>query len=281
MCSQTDYASLFCFCRPVAATPLKNVMTPMPLMTSSPVFQSQKSILRGTVFPSLQNVSPVKTDDSETDTKYDSCKVTIQVHWPSKVRQKTLDQDLSSLGKMLCQGTFKQIARAAWRCKKLQQHFLEEIARQIHSECSLMCKTKQKKNVKVQEESCLRKTDKENIATFSFEKLDNELQERAPLFRLVLKTASLRAEDRSNRSLQCVGVAAAVCLKNRSRNMTALQLILAIITQVSGFTVSTFHSGVTFALIVHTVYYLNGLKWDIKNCNLVRFLILCSQLLTV
>ena len=142
MCSQTDYASLFCFCRPVAATYLKHVMTPMPLMTSSPVVQSQKSLLRGTVFPSLQNVSPVKTDDSETDIKYDSCKVTIQVHWPSKVRQKTLDQDLSSLGKMLCRGTFKQIARAAWRCTKLQQHFLEEIARQIHSECSLMCKTK-------------------------------------------------------------------------------------------------------------------------------------------
>ena len=78
----------------------------------------------------------------------------------------------------------------------------------------------------------------------------------------------------ATRSLQCVGVAAAVCLKNWSRNMTTLQLILAIITQVSGFTVSAFHSGVTFALIVHTVYYLNDLNWDMKNCNLIRFLIL-------
>jgi hypothetical protein len=234
------------YCHPIftdAAPPLNvHVMTPLPLMTSSPYAQRQKDSVQGTVLPSLSNISPVKTGGSETHTREDPCKVVVQIHWPSKVREKVLDKDLSSLGKMLCQGTFKQIARAAWRCKKLQQHFLEEIARQIHSECSLMCKGKPKKNIKVQEESCLRKTDKENIANFSFEKVDNELQERAPPLQLVLKTASLRAEDKSKRSLQCVCVAAAVCLNNRSRNMTALQLILAIITQVSVFTVSTFCS---------------------------------------
>ena len=180
-----------------------------PVMTSSPCML--KHYLHGTVLPSLNSVSPVKTV-SNVDTSENPCKVTVQIHWSSKVRQKVLDEDLSSLGKMLCRGTFKQIARAAWRCKKLQQHFLEEIARQIHSECSSMCKGKPKKNVKVQEESCLRKTDKESISNFSFDKVDNELQERAPLFHLALKTACLRAEDKSKRSLQCVSVAAAVCL---------------------------------------------------------------------
>jgi hypothetical protein len=75
----------------------------------------------------------------------------------------------------------------------------------------------------------LRKTDKENIANFSFEQLEKELKERAPLFQLVLKTASLQDENRSKRSMLSIGVAAAVCLKNRSRNMTAFQLVLAII----------------------------------------------------
>jgi hypothetical protein len=95
-----------------------------------------------------------------------------------------------------------------------------------------MCKGETKKKVKVRELSCLRKTDKENIANFSFERLEKELKENAPLFQLVLKTASLRVEDRSKSSMMSIGVAAAVCLKNRSRNMTAFQLVLAIITLV-------------------------------------------------
>ena len=182
-------------------------------------------------------VSPIKNVVSQATserpaTQEDSCKVTIQVHWPSKVRKKVLHSDLSSLGKMLCRGTYRQIARAAWSCKKLQQYFLEQVARQIHHECSEICRDKLKRKVKVREANILRKTDKESIKNFSFEQLNEELNERAPLFQLVLKTASLPAEDKSRRSLQCVGVAAAVCLKNRSRNMTALQLILAIINQV-------------------------------------------------
>ena len=226
-------------------------MTSVPLMTSSPVVQSEKGSLQpASAFPtnSLENnISPIKNDSAQTNstasgsaTGEDSCKVTIQIHWPSKVRQKELDKDISSLGKMLCRGTYKQIARAAWRCKKLQQHFLEEIARQIHNECSAMCKGETKKKLKVRELSCLRKTDKENIANFSFEQLEKELKERAPLFQLVLKTASLRVEDRSKSSMLSIGAAAAVCLKNRSRNMIAFQLVLAIITHISGFSVSEF-----------------------------------------
>ena len=220
----------------------------VPLMTSSPVVQRQSEgdfILPTNSGSILRNISPIKNNCAQENStsgpasvREDSCKVAVQIQWPSKVRQKLLSKDLSSLGKMLCRGTFKQIARAAWRCKQLQQHFLGEIARQIHDECSAMCKRETKKKVKVQEASCLRKTDKESITNFSFEQLEKELKEKAPLFQLILKTASLRLEDKAVKSIQCVGVAAAVCVQNRSRNMTALQLILTIITQISGFAVS-------------------------------------------
>ena len=249
------YGAYFLF--RIVATPSKPT-TPLP-DTSSPIIKSGKGTSKATGVPTLLEniVSPIKNVVSQVTserpaTQEDSCKVTIQVHWPSKVRKKVLDSDLSSLGKMLCRGTYRQIARAAWSCKKLQQYFLEQVARQIHHECSEICRGELKKKGKVRKASILRKTDNESIKNFSFEQLNEELTERAPLFQLVLKTASLRAEDKSRRSLQCVGVAAAVCLKNRSRNMTALQLILAIINQVSGFSVSFF-------------FYLNYKTYS-RNC---------------
>ena len=75
------------------------------------------------------------------------------------------------------------------------------------------------------------------ITFCNFEKLSKELEDKAPLFQLVLKAASLRTQDTSTRAIQSIGVAAAVCLKSRSKNMIALQLILAIINNLSGFMV--------------------------------------------
>ena len=122
-------------------------------MTSSPVIQNETGLQPSTGFPtdSVENIiSTIKINSaaqtatnstaSQSTEGADSCKVTIQIHWPSKLRVKELDKEMSSLGKMLCRGTYKQIARAAWRCKKLQQHFLAEIAREIHKECSELCK---------------------------------------------------------------------------------------------------------------------------------------------
>ena len=71
----------------------------------------------------------------------------------------------------------------------------------------------------------------------SFENLDNELRERAPLFQLVLKAASLRLEDKDKAWMTSVGIAAAVCLKNGSKGMTAVQLLISLINRHSGFMV--------------------------------------------
>ena len=154
-------------------TPHKSAMV-VPFMMSSPVVQrqSERDFIPQTNSGSIfRNISPIKNNCAQENSTSgpasigeDSCKVTVQIQWPSKVRQKLLSKDLSSLGKMLCRGTFKQIARAAWRCKQLQQHFLGEIARQIHDECSAMCKRETKKKVKVQEASCLQKQTRKAVA---------------------------------------------------------------------------------------------------------------------
>ena len=138
---------------------------------------------------------------------------------------------------MICRGTKRQIARAVWNCAEVRKHIYEEVVKQIHKECVSMCVKGSSKETKKRKDSCLRKTDKESIVNFSFDSLIKELRERAPLFLLVLKTAAFQVKDETEKWKPAVGVAAAVCLRNRSRNMIALQLFLAIMNRHSGFMV--------------------------------------------
>ena len=137
---------------------------------------------------------------------------------------------------MLCCGTNKQIARAVWQCEAIKLHLYNEVAKQVNKECVAMCVKGTSKKTKKREASCLRKTDKESIKNFSFDILVSKLAERAPLLLLVLKMASFRHHDNNNEKWNStVGVAAAVCPRNRSRNMIVLQWIIALINRHSGF----------------------------------------------
>lgn len=110
------------------------------------------------------------------------CPVTVSIEWADRTKTKVLPLELSALGKMLCRGTKKQIARAAWQCDAIRKHLYEEVVKQIHKECVAMCAKGSNKANKKRKESCLRRTDKESIIGFSFDILSKELLERAPLF---------------------------------------------------------------------------------------------------
>lgn len=166
------------------------------------------------------------------------CPVSVEIQWSAEKRVKILPDILAPLGKMLCRGTFKQISRAAWHCEPIRKHLFEEVAKQIHKESVSMCLKKSDKEGKKRTDSCLRKTDKNSMLEFSFDTLVKELAEKAPLLLLVMRTASLNVKDTENKWIPPVGIAAAVCLKHRSKNMTAVQLLMAILIRHSGFMVS-------------------------------------------
>ncbi len=187
------------------------------------------------------NVSKRVKENTEKK-KPSDCPVSVSIEWSDRTKVNVLKPELSSLGKMLCRGTTKHIAKAAWNCAIIKSHLYIEVAKEIHKECILMCAKGSNKNNKKRSDSILRKTDKENIVSFSFDDLCSELNERASLLTLVLKTTSLRKLNKEEKWKQSVGVAAAVCLCNRSRNMTAMQLLISIIIRHSGFVVSTFMS---------------------------------------
>ena len=184
----------------------------------------------------MQDAS-TQTTKKKVDIQHDKAgkKITpvfVRVEWESGEREKQLPQSLCSVGKMLLRGTFKQIAAAAWRCYELKPYLIKEVLKSVHTECANLCSRK--------EPSLLRKTSKADMLDFGFEKLGDELKVRTPLLHGILRTACLRkAVQESDISwLPPVCMAAAVCFKNRSPKMTSVQLLVSVILQHCGLTVS-------------------------------------------
>ena len=63
----------------------------------------------------------------------------MSIKWADRTKTRVLPPELSAVGKMLCRGTKKQIARAAWQCDTIRKHLYEEVVKQIHKECVTMC----------------------------------------------------------------------------------------------------------------------------------------------
>ena len=68
--------------------------------------------------------------------------VQVQVDWPSKTKVNILKDGFESLGKILCRGTYNQIANAVWKHPTLKKHMQQLLLKQIDSECSQLCSSK-------------------------------------------------------------------------------------------------------------------------------------------
>lgn len=77
---------------------------------------------------------------------------------------------------------------------------------------------------------------------FTLEKFSSELEERAPLFHSLLAAASFNPRSRAKTSQNefvAVAMAGAVCLKNRSKYLIAVQLLITIFLYHSSWLVSS------------------------------------------
>ena len=181
------------------------------ILTSSP---SAKVVPTPSGVPIQWPVSPIKTKDVN---------VTVKVKWPSKNRERKLPVDLESLGKMLVRGTYRQIANAAWKNPSINKHLRELMVRELEKEATQLCSKKKP--------SCLRNTNKQSMVSFTMEKVSNELKERTPLLHSVLSAVSINRRSKAAKEKShfgAIAMAAAVCLKNRCKHMTAVQLLITI-----------------------------------------------------
>ena len=183
-------------------------------------------------FPSIP-VSPITGQEGdETSSGAKKTRVLVTVEWPSRTKDNVLHEGLESLGKMLCRGTYKQIAGAVWRNPILKKHVQQLFLQEVDRKCTALCSLKNP--------SCLRSPKKEDLQSFSFKKLTNELESKAPLFSAILWTASVRKSKREDEFwVPAVCMSAAVLLKNRSPCMNAMQLLNTIILYHTGIIVST------------------------------------------
>ena len=110
-----------------------------------------------------------------------------------------------------------------------------------------------KKIVKRDVRSVFKKTTEDNLMKFTFQKANEDLQERCPLFWLVLNAASrLHNKNKVNNVSHSTAIvtAAPVCLKNRSQRMIAVQLLISLIINHSSYTISI------IILLSHSLYKL-------------------------
>lgn len=189
--------------------------------------QTRQQGITNTALPVVQGISPIKPVSRTT-------KVSVSVEWPSKTVVRELPDTLESLGKMICRGTYKQIASAAWRNMRVRRELQTLFLRDVDKECGAVCSSKYP--------SILRATSKKNISTFSFDEMDKELKKKTPLLRAVLIVASIRTrrvnEIGSSFTQPAVCMSIAIALKNRCPSMCAIQLINSIILYHSGTLVS-------------------------------------------
>lgn len=172
------------------------------------------------------------TDRPQHPTGSSSIPVSVRVQWPSKIRERCLNEDLERLGKMLVRGTYKQIARASWQNPKLRKELQVLVLKDVDKECHALCSRKRP--------SCLRSPSKEQLKNFSFDKLNTEMKNRAPFLRAILHTACVnnRNASRPKEWMPTICMAAAVLLRNRSSRLNAVQLLLSIFLYHSSWTVS-------------------------------------------
>ena len=69
--------------------------------------------------------------------------VSVKVQWPSQTSDRILPADLCSLGKMMCRGTYTQIARAAWKNAKIREQLILLFLKEIDKESCNLCSSKE------------------------------------------------------------------------------------------------------------------------------------------
>lgn len=243
---------------------------------------------------SAQSYSPkaVQTNLTFNVDKSASVACFIHVCWPSCDRSRKLQDDLVKIGVSLLRGTYKEIALSLWKHPEIRNNLIALLLKEVNKECESMCRDripqpvspleihkrepKDKKRDRLNmfdARSILKKTTKQDMLLFSFEKLDSEMQESWPLFRSVLMTACSRRSNARKQDLYwqaAVCTTGSVCLKNRSQRMTALQLYISLIVNNSSYTVSwhlnvvsrvfikyvTSHNRITFYIFISVFCFI-------------------------
>ena len=115
-------------------------ISPVHILPTGPIATSTPRRVLTTCSRVDTNTQPL-TLPQENSNKFETV-VKVSVIWNSKTSTKVLPEDLNSLGKMMCRGTYTQIARAAWRNGKIREQLMTLLLKEVDKECCNMCSSK-------------------------------------------------------------------------------------------------------------------------------------------
>ncbi len=138
----------------------------------------------------------------------------------------SLDGTIGPMVKGLARKRFASFCKAVMKHKQISKLMVREAACSIHKECSQLVSTK--------EPSVLRKKAKTELMEFSWVKLAEELQERAPILFCFLSAAAAKSWTRkttaeSTSSITHICMALAILLKAQNKHMSAVQSVVSLL----------------------------------------------------
>lgn len=100
-----------------------------PISSSTPITVSSSKRIDSQVQPITPQLVHVigsrqSGESSVQDSKSHDTVVSVKIQWKSQIYSRILPDDLFSLGKMMCRGTYVQIARAAWQNPKVREKLI-------------------------------------------------------------------------------------------------------------------------------------------------------------
>ena len=170
--------------------------------------------------------------------------------WPSQTRRRNLIGELQPLGKALVRGTFSQIANAAYKCKHIRKELQNCVLQDLRKEMVDLCSRKTP--------SKCRSCSPNDMRNLTVEDICLEWSTRAPIFYSFLMAAgvpSRRANTIPVKTLPSVAVAGSVLLRERCKEMNALQHLISMIIKFSSYQVHI--SQYPISIHPFSIYMLN------------------------
>lgn len=136
---------------------------------------------------------------------------------------------MAPIGKAMLRGTYQQMAHKIWQHKILKVELMKYVIRATAAECSELCSTKN--------HSMARQCGSDDMLKFQPEALCQEWMDKAPLFYSILMSSALserRKDVKTVTWLPSVALAGSILLRERSRGMDAMQLLVTTIIKTSG-----------------------------------------------
>ena len=178
--------------------------------------------------------------------------------WPSETRprRRKLATDMEAIGKAMLRGTYQQMAHRVWQHPTLRVELMKYVIRATSAECAGLCSTKSP--------SMARRYTANDMLDFGPEALCEEWMEKAPLFYSTLLSFALSTRRKDVESvtwLPSVALAGSILLRERSRGMNAMQMLVTTIIKTSGSQVLYTVAYCCCGCHLHVVLSVRGLGW--------------------